>query len=108
MNQVSCIFIIFALLGKADSPIEYTEGGINICFIDEHSEKALLPILVTDDGISNNNCSSDEHPLKALSPIDITDDGIVICFNDEHQQKAFHSIDVTELGIMICSNDEQS
>ena len=43
-------------------------------------------------------CSNDEHPEKELFPILVTDDGILIWFNDEHPSKAFSPIDVADDG----------
>ena len=39
-------------------------------------------LILNDDWIKI--CVNDEHPEKALFPIEVTEEGIVICVNDEH------------------------
>lgn len=52
--------------------------------------------------------TNDEHPEKALSPIVVTDDGIVTCFNDLHPLKAESSISIKFSESVSSTNDEHS
>ena len=65
----------------------------------EHPEKALLPIEVTEYGISN-----EVKPVqleKVPSPIEVTESGMVIAVKPRQPRKAYSPIDVTELGITV-------
>ena len=53
---------------------------------DLHLLKALLPILVTDDGIAR--LANVLHPSKAPSPMLVMDDGIARLANALHPMKA--------------------
>lgn len=105
-------------------PIDSKEEGIDICFSDEHSEKAKFPKEVIVDeiviwvsveqllkkllGISFilPIISSVLIPLKIFFPNEIEEDEKVICFIDEHSLKAPSPIFVTEEGIITWSKEE--
>lgn len=71
------------------------EGGIIFILLlsvnDAQPLKTPSPIDVTDGGIDIK--LRDKHPLKAFDPIDVIEGGIVISFIDVHLSKAFASID---------------
>ena len=60
---------------------------------------AQLPIDFKEEGISNDICANDKHSENALFPIKITEDGISISLSDEHLLKTPSSISVIEEGI---------
>lgn len=45
--------------------IVITEDGVFICLNELHSEKAAIPIKLTDEGLSNDALLNDVHLLKA-------------------------------------------
>ena len=67
---------------------------------EEHPENAASPMNVTDDGISI--LFIEEHLENDSSPIDVTDDGISTFFNVEYPLNADCWIDFIDLGIIIC------
>lgn len=50
---------------KAAFGIVITEDGMFICLNELHSEKAAIPIKLTDKGLSNDALLNDVHLLKA-------------------------------------------
>ena len=51
--------------------------------------------------------TSEEHPLKALLPIYVTDAGISIEVRQEQLLNALYPMEVTESGIVMAVNSEQ-
>ena len=50
-------------------------------------------------------CRNDEHLEKVLLKIEVTDDVIKISINDEQPKKTAFLIEFTEDGIFICASD---
>ena len=76
--------MLIIVLGSSPRCSVAIDDLIDICFNDEHLERAEFPIEVTEVGIVI--CVKDEHLEKAFSPIEVTEEGIsnVICANNEH------------------------
>ena len=90
------------------SPIEVTEGGIEISNKDEQFMKAFSSIESNLLGCSKIISVNEEQLLNAQYSMLFTDVGIIIFFNDLHSLKAKSPIDFTEEGIVIFSRDEHS
>ena len=70
---------------NAEESIKFTLGGITICCNDLHILKDLLPIFLTEGGITNS--LNLMHSSKALDSNKAKEDGvsIVTCSNDEQK-----------------------
>ena len=84
-------------------------AGILKCFLgicnELHPQKAVLPMLVTDDGIAR--LANELHLWKAPSPMLVTDDGIARRANERHPEKAKPPMLVTDDGISRLANELQ-
>ena len=68
--------------------------------------KTLIPNSISDKERSNFTNSSDLHKPKALVSILVTDEGIVILHNDKHSQKHWSPIEDKKGGSSIYSNEK--
>ena len=83
---------------KALSPIDETDSGIVIFFIEEQLPKASFPIILIDLG--NDNSLRDSQPTNAESPMILTESGIIIDCKFKHSAKTELPIFTTVFGIV--------
>lgn len=85
---------------NANSPIVFTDGGMDtdVSWMQPRNAKSL--IVVTDEGI--NTEVSWLQPLKANRPIEVTELGIVIDESSVHLKNAKSPMDVNVEGIVTC------